>query len=87
MPLSADPVPRIRKHTRSVRFDGHARADGASGQFRSAAVQVLAGEQRDNHGDGRKPFELDRCHAPETGDAAVRLYYPGRRREAKTGTD
>ena len=28
MPLSADPVPRIRKHTRSVRFEGHARADG-----------------------------------------------------------
>ena len=28
MPLSADPVPRIRKHTRSVRFEAYARADG-----------------------------------------------------------
>jgi hypothetical protein len=28
MPLSAQPVPRIRKHTRSVCFEGYARADG-----------------------------------------------------------
>src|SRR3989337_2850721 len=28
MPLSADPISRIRKHTRSVRFEGYARADG-----------------------------------------------------------
>lgn len=185
MPLSADPVPRIRKHTRSVRFEGYARADGlwdieahltdikpddyllAPGvrpagspvhdmwirltidrkmnvmgaeactdampyppycaaiapdyaalaglnlmrgfrqalhervglvrgcthltellaQFPSAAIQVLAGEQRDNHDDGRKPFQLDRCHALDTGGEAVRLYYPRWHREAKTGTD
>ena len=185
MPLSADPVSRIRKHTRSVRFDGYARADGlwdieghltdvkpedyplapgvrpagspvhdmwirltidrrmnvvsdeAStdampyppycagiapdyaalaglnlmrgfrkalyerfgavrgcthltellGQFPSAAIQVLAGEQRDNHDDGRKPFQLDRCRALDTGGEAVRLYYPRWQREAKTGAD
>ena len=28
MPLSADLAPRIRKRTRSVRFEGYARADG-----------------------------------------------------------
>ncbi len=28
MPLSADSPSRIRKHTRSVRFEGYARADG-----------------------------------------------------------
>ena len=28
MPLSAAPVSRMRKHTRSVRFEGYARADG-----------------------------------------------------------
>jgi hypothetical protein len=28
MPLSADPSSRILKHTRSVRFEGYARADG-----------------------------------------------------------
>ena len=185
MPLSADPVSRIRKHTRSVRFEGYARADGLwdieahltdvkpddyllapgvrpagspvhdmrirltidrrmnvvsaeactdampyppycaaiapdyaalaglnlmrgfrkalyerfglvsgcthltelLGQFPSAAIQVLAGEQRDNHDDGRKPFQLDRCHALDAGGEAVRLYYPRWRREAKTATD
>jgi hypothetical protein len=28
MPPSADPVSRLRKHTRSVRFEAYARADG-----------------------------------------------------------
>jgi hypothetical protein len=56
-------------------------------QFPSAAIQVLAGEQRDNHDDGRKPFQLDRCHALDTGSEAVRLYYPRWQREAKTGTE
>ena len=51
------------------------------------SVQVLAGERRDNHDDGRRPFQLDRCHALDTGGEAVRLYYPRWRREAKTGTD
>ena len=185
MPLSEDPVSRILKHTRSVRFEGYARSDGlwdieahltdvkpddyqlAPGvrpagspvhdmwirltidrrmnvvgagastdampyppycaaiapdyaalaglnlmrgfrqalyerfggvggcthltellaQFPSAAIQVLAGEQRDNHDYGRKPFQLDRCHALDTGGEAVRLYYPRWQREAKTGTD
>jgi len=185
MPLSAEPASRIRKHTRSVRFEGYARADGLwdieahltdvkpddyplapgvrpagspvhemwirltidrrmnvvsaeactdampyppycaavapdyaalaglnlmrgfrqalyarfgnvsgcthltelLGQFPSAAIQVLAGEQRDNHDDGRKPFQLDRCHALDTGGEAVRLYYPRWQRAAKTGTD
>lgn len=56
-------------------------------QFPSAAIQVLAGEQRDNYDNGRKPFQLDRCHALETGGEAVRLYYPRWQREAKTGSD
>ena len=185
MPLSADSIPRIRKHTRSVRFDGYARADGlwdieahltdlkpddymlapgvrpagspvhdmwirltidqkmnvvsaeAStdampyppycaaiapdyaalsglnlmrgfrqavherfglvrgcthltellGQFPSAAIQVLAGEQRDNEDTGRKPFQLDRCHALDTGGEAVRLYYSRWGRGVASGTD
>lgn len=183
MPLSAAPVSRVRKHTRSARFEGYAREDGLwdieahltdvkpedyllapgvraggspvhdmwirltidgrmnvvsveactdampyppfcaapdygvlaglnlmrgfrkalyerfgdvrgcthltelLGQFPSAAIQVLAGEQRDNHDDGRKPFQLDRCHALDTGGEAVRLYYPRWQRAAKTGTD
>jgi hypothetical protein len=181
MPLSAESVPRILKHTRSVRFEGYARADGLwdieahltdhkpedyalapgvrlagspvhdmwirltidrkmnvvsaeactdampyppfcagiapnysalaglnlmrgyrkalyerfgsthgcthltelLGQFPSAAIQVLAGEHRDNRDDGNKPFQLDRCHALDTGGEAVRLYYPRWQREAK----
>jgi hypothetical protein len=55
------------------------------GQLPSAAIQVFAGEQRDNHDDGRKPFQLDRCHALDTSGEAVRLYYP--RWQLKTGTD
>ena len=59
------------------------------GQFPSAAIQLLAGEQRDNYdGDGRRPFQLDRCHALDaSGSEAVRLYYPRWLRAAKTGTD
>lgn len=57
------------------------------GQFPSAAIQLLAGEQRDNHDDGRKPFQLDRCHALDSGGEAVRPYCPRWRREAKTGID
>lgn len=185
MPLSAESVSRIHKHTRSVRFEGYARADGlwdieahltdvkpqdyalapgvrAAGspvhdmwirltidrqlnvvraevstdampyppycaaiapdyaalaglnlmrgfrqavyerfanvsgcthltevlsQFPSAAIQTLAGEQRDNHDNGKKPFQLDRCHALASEGEAVRLYYPRWQRAAKTGTD
>lgn len=56
-------------------------------QFPSAAIQVLASEQRDNHDDGSKPFQLDRCHALDTGGLAVRQYYPRWQRAAITGTD
>jgi hypothetical protein len=55
-------------------------------QFPSAAIQLFAGEQRDNYDDGTKPFHLDRCHALDTAGEAVRLYYPRWRRAAKTGT-
>jgi len=56
-------------------------------QFPSAAVQVFAGEQRDNYDDGTKPFHLDRCHALDTSGEAVRHYYPRWQRARKTGTD
>ncbi len=41
----------------------------------TAAVQTFAGLRREDDGD-RKPFQLDRCHALETGAPAVRRYYP-----------
>lgn len=41
----------------------------------TAAVQTLAGLQREDEGEG-KPFQLDRCHALETTTETVRRYYP-----------
>ncbi len=41
----------------------------------TAAIQTFAGLQREDDGV-RKPFQLDRCHALETGADAVRHYYP-----------
>lgn len=47
------------------------------GQFPTAAIQSFAGyvsnDVDDVHG---KPFQLDRCHALDSGDEAVRRYYP-----------
>lgn len=56
-------------------------------QFPTAAVQSMAAEKRDDVDAGGKPFELDSCHALDTGGEAVRLYFPRWRRGEKTGTD
>lgn len=57
-------------------------------QFPTAAIQAMAGEKVDNEAhEGKKPFQLDRCHALDTASEAVRLYYPRWHRAAKTGTD
>jgi hypothetical protein len=42
----------------------------------TAAVQTFAGLQRDVEPHGKKPFQLDRCHALETSTETVRRYYP-----------
>jgi hypothetical protein len=41
----------------------------------TAAVQTFASLQPEDDGS-RKPYQLDRCHALETGADAVRRYYP-----------
>jgi hypothetical protein len=46
------------------------------GYLPTAAVQTFAGERRETIDDGRKPFQLDSCHALATTGEAVRLYYP-----------
>ena len=56
------------------------------GQFPSAAMQTLAGEQRDTDDTHGKPLYLDRCHALDTLGEGVRRYYPRWYRGAKTGT-
>jgi len=60
------------------------------GQFPTAAMQTMAGEQRDiddtDNTEG-KPFPLDRCHALDTHGEGVRRHYPRWYRGAKTGTE
>jgi hypothetical protein len=46
------------------------------GGLPTAAIQTFAGEQREERGDGRKPFQLDQCHALETTTETVRTLYP-----------
>ena len=46
------------------------------GGLPTAAIQTFAGEQREEREDGRKPFQLDQCHALETTTETVRLLYP-----------
>jgi len=47
------------------------------GYLPTAAVQTFAGirSETDSH-DGRKPFQLDSCHALATTTETVRVYYP-----------
>jgi hypothetical protein len=44
----------------------------------TAAIQTFASEMNDTEGfdPERKPFQLDKCHALETGSDTVRRYYP-----------
>ncbi len=42
----------------------------------TAAIQMFAGLRREIEPDGKKPFQLDRCHALETTTENVRRYYP-----------
>jgi len=42
----------------------------------TAAIQTFAGEMPEERDDGRKPFQLDQCHALETTTETVRKWYP-----------
>jgi hypothetical protein len=42
----------------------------------TAAIQTMASFQKDTGEEGKKPFQLDRCHALETTSETVRRYYP-----------
>jgi len=42
----------------------------------TAAIQTFAGEMPEERGDGRKPFQLDQCHALETTTETVKKWYP-----------
>jgi DUF2889 family protein len=42
----------------------------------TAAIQTFAGEMPEERPDGRKPFQLDQCHALETTTETVKKWYP-----------
>ncbi len=50
----------------------------------TAAIQSFAGEAREEHDDGARPFQLDQCHALETSTETVRRWYPKWYRKEKT---
>ena len=50
----------------------------------TAAIQSMAGEMREERPPGRKPFQLDHCHAMDTTGETVRQWYPEWYRKEKT---
>jgi DUF2889 family protein len=46
------------------------------GGLPTAAIQTFAGESSEEREDGRKPFQLDQCHALETTSQTVQRWYP-----------
>jgi hypothetical protein len=51
--------------------------------FPTAAIQTFAGEMPEERADGRKPFQLDQCHALDTSSETVRKWYPKWHRKPK----
>ncbi len=46
------------------------------GFFPTAAIQTFAGERREAPADGKKPFQIDQCHALDAQSDTVRRMYP-----------
>jgi hypothetical protein len=46
------------------------------GGLPTAAIQSFAGDMKEERDDGRKPFQLDQCHALETTTETVKRWYP-----------
>jgi hypothetical protein len=42
----------------------------------TAAIQTFAGEMPEERADGRRPFQLDQCHALDTTSETVKKWYP-----------
>ncbi|MDH4190589.1 MAG: DUF2889 domain-containing protein [Betaproteobacteria bacterium] len=56
------------------------------GLLPTAAIQTFAGQMPEQTAEGRKPFQLDQCHALESSTETVRKYYPTWHRDTrKTG--
>jgi hypothetical protein len=50
----------------------------------TAAIQTFAGEMPEERADGRRPFQLDQCHALDTRSETVKRWYPKWHRKEKT---
>ena len=46
------------------------------GGLPTAAIQTFAGEMKEERPDGKRPFQLDQCHALDTRSETVRRWYP-----------
>ncbi|MGH8732160.1 MAG: DUF2889 domain-containing protein [Burkholderiales bacterium] len=53
------------------------------GGFPTAAIQTFAGEMPEERDDGRRPFQLDQCHALDTTGETVKKWYPKWHRKEK----
>ncbi len=42
----------------------------------TAAIQTFAGDVPEERADGKKPFQLDQCHALESSTETVKQWYP-----------
>ena len=54
--------------------------------FPTAAIQTFAGEMPEERTDGRKPFQLDQCHALDTRSETVKRWYPKWYKGLRDGT-
>jgi hypothetical protein len=54
------------------------------GGLPTAAIQTFAGEVKEESDDGRKPFQLDQCHALDTTSETVKKWYPKWYKKEKT---
>jgi len=68
----------FRKHIKSLfaGVKGCTHLTEMLGGFPTAAIQTFAGEVPEERADGRRPFQLDQCHALDTASETVRRWYP-----------
>src|SRR5437762_438810 len=73
----ADGLWDIEAHLSDIKnHDYHLKTGVRRAGMPTAAIQTFAGEMKEERDDGRKPFQLDQCHALETTTETVKKWYP-----------
>lgn len=67
---------RKRVHERFGGIHGCTHLTEMLGSFPTAAIQTFAGEPKAGADENTRPFQLDQCHALESGSETVRKWYP-----------